>query len=206
MPKLAVAARRRKVLQLHLQGLTQEQIAACLGLNQASISRHLSAISQEWRASKIRDFDAERARELERINLIEREAWLAYRQSQQPLIVTQAVIADGRETTRRTVTPRHGDTQLLAVIQKCVALRRDLLGLPPAVDSRGSASLPLEPHVFRTRIIARLEELRERERLAREAERTIEIPPGDVRPADEAGEVNSSAVPATPATVTEQSG
>src|SRR5690242_11244148 len=85
IPKdLAILQRRKQVAELYLQGWSQPAIAHQLDVSQPTICADLKAIRQDWRDSAIRDFDALRDLELQKLDLIEREAWEAWKRSQKP--------------------------------------------------------------------------------------------------------------------------
>jgi predicted transcriptional regulator len=127
--KLEIVQRRQKVAELYLQGWQQDAIAKELGLRQPMISEDLAKIRQAWRESAIRDFDAARDLELERLNRIEREAWSGWQRSQQP---TQSATVDGEagsQKAKRTVRHQYGDPRFLDIVLRCNEARRKLLGI-----------------------------------------------------------------------------
>ena len=127
--KLEIVQRRQKVAELYLQGWQQDAIAKELGLRQPMISEDLAKIRQAWRESAIRDFDAARDLELERLNRIEREAWAGWQRSQQP---TQSATVDGEagsQKAKRTVRHQYGDPRFLDIVLRCNEARRKLLGI-----------------------------------------------------------------------------
>lgn len=132
--KLAVAKRRRDVAELYVQGLTQMVIADRVGVSQPTISDDLKKIHIEWRESRIRDFDAARDLELQKLDRAESEAWEAWEKSKKP---AQSAVVTGEgadQKTRKTMKNQYGDPRYLDVVLKCVAARRDLLGLDAPVQ------------------------------------------------------------------------
>jgi hypothetical protein len=71
--KLEIQQSRQIVADRYLRGQTQWQIANCVEVTQATISYDLAAIRTEWLESSLRDFNARKAQELAKIDLIERE-------------------------------------------------------------------------------------------------------------------------------------
>ncbi len=131
--KLAILQRRQKVADLLLQSWTQEAIAQELGTSQAQIAADLKKIREAWRESSIRDFDAARDLELERLARIEREAWAAWQRSQQP---SQSATVDGEagsQKAKRTVKHQYGDPRFLDIALRCNEARRKLLGIDAPV-------------------------------------------------------------------------
>jgi hypothetical protein len=127
--KLAILQRRQKVADLLLQSWTQDAIAQELGISQAQIAADLKKIRRAWQESSIRDFDAARDLELERLGRIEREAWAAWQRSQQP---SQSATVDGptgSQKARRTMKHQYGDPRFLDIALRCNEARRKILGI-----------------------------------------------------------------------------
>ena len=127
--QLAVLQRRQQTADRYLRGWTQTAIGEDLGVTQATISGDLKEIRREWRASALRDFDAARDLELQKLDRVEREAWAAWERSQQP-IQSAIVSGDGSDRqTRKSMQSQHGDMRALETVLKCNAARRATLGL-----------------------------------------------------------------------------
>jgi hypothetical protein len=122
--------RRQLVADRYVQGWTQTAIAQEMGVSQATICADLHAVQRHWRESAIRDFDAARELELQKLDRIEREAWDAWERSKQPAQSARVRSnGSGSERTEKTVRQRIGDPRFLDQIHKCIASRRALLGL-----------------------------------------------------------------------------
>src|SRR5262245_48717225 len=104
--RLALLERRRKVTARYIRGETQWSIARAFEVDQATISRDLAAIRNEWLASSLRDFDEARAFELARIDEVERAAWDGWRKSQENAETSRAEIAGGKSKTGKTIRPQ----------------------------------------------------------------------------------------------------
>jgi hypothetical protein len=124
---------RVEIAGLYLQGWTQAEIGAKLGLSRQQIGYDLAAVRQEWLRSTLVNFDAKKAEELARIDRLEREYWAAWEKSR-----------NGHETTttEQTTTPQGerskaairredqpGDPRYLAGVQWCIEQRCKVLGL-----------------------------------------------------------------------------
>lgn len=143
--KLKILNRRQQVMALRLKEWSQAEIAAELGVSQATVSGDLKQIEKEWRASSIRDFDLACAVELKKIDQLERAAWEGYEQSKKPAQSAVMHGDAGSSPARKTVKNRYGDPRFLDQVHKCMAARRALLGLdaPKRVESQESPDKPL---------------------------------------------------------------
>ncbi len=126
---LAIRQRRQRVADLYLKGLTQVAISAEVGVGQPTVCSDLKRIQAEWRASAIRDFDLAREIEVQKIDRVEREAWAAWERSQKPDQSATTTDDPNNRRTRRHIRNRNGDPRYLDVVHKCIAARRQLLGL-----------------------------------------------------------------------------
>jgi hypothetical protein len=76
-------ADRATIARRYLQGRTQAEIAAELGMTQQMVSYDLQVVRQRWRQSGIRDLDEAKAIELAKLDELERTYWEAWRASVQ---------------------------------------------------------------------------------------------------------------------------
>jgi hypothetical protein len=146
-----LAERRAKVAALYLEGQPQAEIARRLKVNQSTISRDLAVCRQEWRAGMLRDFDERQAEELAKLDRLEAEAWAAWQRSTRPAQTTtdEKVTTDDpdqaddepppptRSKAVKRIEERDGNPAFLAVVERCIAARREILGLdaPKRVDA-----------------------------------------------------------------------
>ena len=72
-----VAERRATVAKLWARHLTQEEIAAAVGVDQSTISRDIKALVVAWRAEALTEVADLRAREFADLDSMEREAAMA---------------------------------------------------------------------------------------------------------------------------------
>ena len=160
---LAILERRKRVAAGYLAGDTQQEMAAREGINQAQISRDLSAIREEWRQRFAASYDeAQRQRweltlrELAKLDRIERMALGAWERSCQ----NEETMHAGRTTGRtdksgnpipdlvksyKTTRGQAGDSRFLAEARNCSDQRCKILGIYAAVKVAGpdGKSLPL---------------------------------------------------------------
>lgn len=124
-PKFEASQQRPLIAALYLKGCPQSEIAAQLNLTQATVSRDLKLIQEQWRQSAISDMGEVKQRELEKIDLIEYEAWQAWLRSQADAITTNEF--DGNKSTN--TKNQYGDPRFLAQIERCIELRCKILGI-----------------------------------------------------------------------------
>jgi len=159
--KLEILKRRQRVAELRLQGWSQSAIADELQIRQATISSDLKTVERSWRESAIRDFDAAREQELQRIGMIERNAWDGWKRSCQPL---QSATVDGQaadsQKAKRTVKNQSGQARFLEVVIQCIEKRTKLLGLdaPVKVTPTTADGQPLSKEERRAHIEAIMRE------------------------------------------------
>ena len=123
----------QQTARLYLHGWTQASIAAKLKVSQRQISYDLRTLRGRWLESSLIDIDTVKARELARIDELERTYWQAWRRS---LKAAQETIKASRKTeevtsieARTKETERLGDPRYLAGIQWCIEKRCDIFGL-----------------------------------------------------------------------------
>ena len=119
----------------YLRGDTQMEIAVRLGLSQAQISRDLATIQRRWRESSIVDLNEAKQRELERIDVLEREYWQAWEASKGEQ--SRSTASKTGDVSRAQVVKYEsaGDPRFLAGIQWCIEQRCKILGLLAAVKN-----------------------------------------------------------------------
>jgi predicted transcriptional regulator len=127
--ELQIQHRRQQVAEKYLQGWIQAEIARHLSVSQATVSSDLKAIRREWRDSRIRDFDEAVNLELQKLQLLEREAWQGWQRSQEPVESTRVVQSEGGKKAEKTVRRQNGDPRFLELVNRASVGRRALLGL-----------------------------------------------------------------------------
>ena len=77
--KKVILERRSRVAELYLRGVAQYKIAEELNVTPAQISMDLKKLAQQWQQSSMENMDKIKARELAKIDKLEREyydAWI----------------------------------------------------------------------------------------------------------------------------------
>jgi hypothetical protein len=72
--ELTIESRRCKVADLFLRGIKRQgELAQLVGVNCNTISRDLRMLNERWKESGVRDLNAAKGQELERLDQLERE-------------------------------------------------------------------------------------------------------------------------------------
>ena len=124
-----------EIKDAYLRGDTQMSIAERLGLSQAQISIDLATIQRRWRESSLVDVNEAKQRELERIDVLEREYWQAWEASKGEQ--SRSTASKTGDVSRAQVVKYEsaGDPRFLAGVQWCVEQRCKILGLLAAVKN-----------------------------------------------------------------------
>lgn len=125
--------RREKVARMYLSARTQAEIAATLGINQATVSRDLKALQQQWQANALQSIDKIKAKELASIDRLEREywdSWIASREAKETTTSEQSTVASGQRIKAAIRTEqRDGDPRYLEGVRWCINKRCEIMGL-----------------------------------------------------------------------------
>ena len=124
-----ITHRRQQVASAYLRGQYQSEIAAELGIDQATVSRDLKTIRATWLASAVRDFDALKAQELAKIDAVEREYWLAWERSQQNKEVEYTEDSSKGFKSGKRREGQAGNPAFLAGVLTCIERRCAILGI-----------------------------------------------------------------------------
>jgi hypothetical protein len=168
-----VNERRRLVAQYALDGWTQAAIARHMNIPAATVSRDLTAVQETCREFPIGDIEQSRIEQLQKIDLVETEAWAAWQRSQEPQQVTKLSDTGAVATVR--IKQGSGDPLYLRIVLRCIALRCALIGLKPLEAPANEVNIPLME-----------EQPREAEQdyvVLRESSGEPSYSPGELRPA-----------------------
>lgn len=136
----------RQIVTLYLQGHTQVQIGEMLGLSNQQISYDLATVRKRWQQQTVYNLDEHKARELARLDTVERAAWRGWDRSQRPGVKKNwHVTGDPEVATWKAIemTRRDGDPRYLTIVMDCVHERCKILGL--YAPTRYQVSLPDGP-------------------------------------------------------------
>lgn len=129
-----IARDRRRCADLYLQGWLQSDIGKEIGVDQSTVSRDLKALHKDWLASALVDFDKVKAKELARVDRLEREYWRGWvRSCEDAETIRQEAAKDkGIEKVVKTAKGQAGDPRFLTGIQWCIDKRCKILGIDAA--------------------------------------------------------------------------
>jgi len=124
-----------------LQGRGIGEIAEELGVTRGTVNNDIRRLYDEWKAEISKSVDELRARELARIDQLEREYWAAWERSIEAEVKSVEVREDaggGKSTTRKVKKWAIGKIEFLHGIQWCIEKRVEILGLnaPQRIDQR----------------------------------------------------------------------
>lgn len=203
--RMQIFKRRERVASLLLQGVPQYRIAEMLQISRPLVVKDLDALEAEWLANARSDRDKWRAREIARIDRLEREAWRGWRHSRgiKEFTRTKASKFPGRPQTLKIAgkdvveTPMlkrdeaevrrenpDGDPRFLAEIRWCVKMRCDLLGLTREPEAASGNNVQVNVNVNPAVDLTRLsdEQLQQLEQLRGALEDRPKLPPAASEP------------------------
>lgn len=155
--KTEISLRRAKVAEMYLAGKVQMDIAAELDVSQATVCADIAAIEAEWAKSAQADIGKVLARELARLDQLERFYREAWESSKKPLEVTSSEKMDsetggGRKKSSIKREHRDGNPAFLAGISDCITKRAKMLGIAEPSEStqktQHTPTIPTRPKLF----------------------------------------------------------
>jgi hypothetical protein len=122
-----------RISQAYLRGKTQQEMAQLFGVSQAQISYDLKVLQKRWLKSSLENITAAKAKELAKIDALERtyrEAW--ERSCQDREVKTEEQTTAGKSSRSRILSrqeQRDGNPAFLAGIQWCIEQRCKIWGI-----------------------------------------------------------------------------
>lgn len=132
---------RVEVARLYLQGKYQHEIAQILEVSQQQVSYDLKAVQQAWRDMPLAQLSELKAKELARIDTLERTYWEAWEKSQQPKETTSTAKEGEKLKVGKRSEQRNGNPAFLKGVMECIDRRCKLLGLDAPVKSEVTSAL-----------------------------------------------------------------
>jgi len=130
-----VLERRKNVAERYLRGQTQWEIARAFEVDQSQVSRDLAWARKQWVASTVCKIDEHKARELAKVDALERTYWEAWVESKQPKETTESGKTDKHTRVSLKREQRDGNPAFLAGVQWCIDKRCEILGLNAPVKN-----------------------------------------------------------------------
>lgn len=131
---------RRLISTLYLQGKIQAEIAFELKISQATVSRELKFLQAEWQKERVYNINEAKFKELEKLDILEREYWKAWERSQHDAVSTSAGISGGKKTQLTKTEAQVGDPRFLDGVQNCIKQRCAILGVEAPKKIEGQLS------------------------------------------------------------------
>jgi len=162
--RFAVTQRREKVTDLYVKGWSQAAIAIELNISQSTVSEDVQYVRRKWEQSAMCNFGELRARELHKLDYMEKEAWSAWERSQKPAQSATVTGEGNGQQTRKSMKNQTGDPRFLDQVSKCISHRRAITGLdaplqmadvtpPPPEETPEQRKARLED-IFRMAVLA----------------------------------------------------
>jgi len=145
-----IVLRRIKVAKYFAQGLTQLEIGEKVKVDRSVVSRDLKALEKEWIEAAVDEIAQYKAKEIIKINNMEREAYEAWEKSKREKETKskkQSGTTEGGRTEVAIKTESNfGDTKYFQVVQWCIDKRCKLLGLdsPKRLEHTGKNGEPIQ--------------------------------------------------------------
>ncbi len=135
-----------KLSRLYLTGRTQTEIGKQLGISQGQVSKDLRTLQKRWQVASVAAIDEAKARELAKIDELERTYWRAWRRScqdEEVRVAEKQTGADGEKgKTRKTTRGQAGSAAFLSGVQWCIEQRCKILGI--VVKTAGDVNVRVE--------------------------------------------------------------
>jgi len=136
-PKRTKFEREKDLLEishLYLQGITQAEIGQRLDVTQQQICYDLKILRKRWLQSSIVNINEVKAKELARVDHLEREYWEAWERSigkHQTKTVKARGTKESADLAEQTLKTEdiNGDPRYLSGVQWCINKRCEVLGL-----------------------------------------------------------------------------
>jgi predicted transcriptional regulator len=137
--KKVILERRSRVAELYLRGVAQYKIAEELNVTSGLISQDLKKLSEQWQASINENIDKIKAREMEKINNLERQyhdAWIrscevkTKKSAKKKGLTNKTGQSLGIDSKEQTFTEEQqiGDPRFLEGVRWCITKREEIFG------------------------------------------------------------------------------
>jgi hypothetical protein len=123
---LEILIRRNRVSELYFRGVPLHQIAQQVGVVPGTVTRDLQALEAIRIAGLRESYAARKARELAKLDELERTYWAAYDRSCRDKETVAAKTVKGkvpREEANKRIEARDGNPDYLRGVERCIELR-----------------------------------------------------------------------------------
>lgn len=131
-----------KTADLYLKGVTQQEIAAVIGVSRKQIEYDLAEIRLWWREKTVFAIDEWKAEQLAKLDALEAQYWKSWEDSRKPTKVNTATKTTAGARPGTTVTSKEitsaGDVRFLDGIAAVIEQRCRILGLNAPAKFAGS--------------------------------------------------------------------
>ncbi len=134
---------RAQAAQWHKEGWSNQDIAEALGIAEYTVCRDLAFVRAQLMAKAIDNMDAKLNAELEKINLIEQEAWEQWELSKKER-TTQTATKGSVNKNSLKIETRGADPRYMETIRWCSEQRAKLLGMVVNKVDMTSAGKPMQ--------------------------------------------------------------
>ena len=185
------AARRQKVTERTCRAGRSRRSPITWTWLSRRFRKDMQHVRRQWEVQAVSNFDQLRARELQKLDYLERESWAAWEQSKKP--AQSAVVTDqgtgAAQKTRKSLKHQIGDPRFLEQINKCITQRRALLGLDvlPVLPAPEGFDVQLSLDQRRERVFALVAAFSQYQRIGGTGAAIDHLESGGVRPGDEPG-------------------
>ena len=114
--------------EMYFCGRPQKAIAERLGVRQQTIGYYLGKLNRIWQEKHADKLDAHKARELARLDHVEREYWRAWERSQADSETATQEQVDGKTKVSLSKRGQAGDPRFLEGILRCIEMRLKIVG------------------------------------------------------------------------------
>lgn len=137
------AADRKQIAALRLFGHSQDAIAEKTGLSQATVSRDLAVVVEQWKSEAKGTMEEIKAKELAKLDELEKEAyaaWIGSKQETQKKVVEDRPGKSGGKFAKIETEKTNGDPRFLQALLAIQDRRAKILGFDVPVKFDGTVT------------------------------------------------------------------
>lgn len=149
LTKDEISRRRRRVAQMHLQGMEVDEIGKELGISRRSVWRHLAKARETWKKERLARLESLRDEATHGLRRLERFGWEALEKSDAPGVVEktsreirggqssggEAAAGSVRTKAERITRTQRADARLIQEVRECIESKLRIWGLNKATSA-----------------------------------------------------------------------